>query len=202
MITIAFVFWGIGPNDATNVAVVAEIEGETIKLDEFWRSYDNEYKRLRDQNKKPEEIDEKQLKDRVLASLVDRTVLLIAADKADITVTEKDLQQAIISMPYFQKDGVFNEAVYKRALNLNRITPQIFEKSVKQDMTINRMTRMVGETASLSPEEQKIIDSMTGGNKDQLTGIFLSNKSNQAVQAYIESIKRQLKISIKRDIIS
>lgn len=202
MITIAFVFWGIGPNENISVSVVAEIEGEKITLEEFWRAYDNEYDRVKDQYPDPEEIKKLNLEDRILSSLVDRRVLLIAAEDAGINVSEKELQEAIINTPYFQRNGVFDQNVYKRALKLNRITPQTFESSIKNDMIITKISRLIGETSELSKEELKILDSIKGGNNKQLAEIFRSNKSRQTVAAYIESIKRQLDITINRDLIS
>lgn len=198
MLTIAFVFWGIGPKDNAQVSFVAEIEGEKIPLDQYWRAYDSEYDRLRKQYDDPKEIEKLKLKERIISQLVDRTVLLIAAQDAGITVTERELQQTIIEMPYFQRNGAFDQAVYKRALKLNRTTPQAFEIGLMNDMIAMKMSRLIGETAELSSEEQKMLDSIKG-DKTQLSDVFLSNKTNQAVKAYIESYKRKLEIKINRD---
>ncbi|HDH52992.1 MAG TPA: hypothetical protein ENH24_00730 [Nitrospirae bacterium] len=202
MISVAFIFWGIGPKDSQSVTFVARVEDEKIPLDEFWRVYDNEYKKLREQSPDQKEIEESNLKSRVLGTLVDRKVLLLAAQKAGITVTENELQEAIINTPYFQRNGVFDPNVYKRALKLSRITPLAYESGLKNDLIISRVTNLIGETAELSPEELKIIESIKGKNGAQLNKIFLSTKKNQAIQAYIESIKRQMDIKINRDIIS
>ena len=64
------------------------------------------------------------------------------------------------------------------------------------------MSNLIGETAEITADEKKIIDSMNAENRDQLRQMFRSSKSNQAIQAYIESIKRKLDIQINRDIIS
>lgn len=202
MISVAFIFWGIGPKDGGQVTYLASVNGEKITLDEFWRAYDNEVKRLKEQNKTPEEIDKLNVKDRVLASMVNRLVLVSAAPKAGITVTEEELQQAIINTPYFQKNGTFDPEIYKRALRLNRLTPQSFENSMRNDLIISKMSNLIGETAELSSEELKILDSMNVENKDQLRSIFRSSKSSQTIQAYIESLKRQMDITVNKDLIS
>ncbi len=202
MITVAFVFWGIGPADNPTVSYVAQIEDEKITLDQFWRAYDNEYKRLRNQDQSPEDIEKLGLEDRVLATLVNRIVLRIAAQETGIRVTEKELQNEIMKTEYFQRDGVFDQNVYERALKLNRLSTREFESSVRSDILISKMSNLIGETAELSADELKILDSMQEENKDQLRAIFRSSKSNQTVQAYIESIKRQMDIKINRDLIS
>jgi peptidyl-prolyl cis-trans isomerase D len=202
MITVAFVFWGIGPKDNPNIAYAATVEDVNILLDNFWRVYDSEYKKLSEQYSDPEEIKKMELEKRVLESLIDRTVLLIAAQNAGLGITEKELQEAIINTPYFQKDGVFDQKVYLRALKLSRMTPQVYESSLRDDLLIFKMSRMIGETAELSPYELKMLESMEGNNKQQLSEIFRSSKSSQAIKAYIESVKREMEIKINPDLLS
>lgn len=202
MITVAFVFWGIGPKDNAAVEYLAEVEGEVITLEQYWRAYDAESKRLQDQGTRQEDIEKLNLQDRILMRLVDRTVLLIAAEQTGISVSEREIQTEIINTPYFQKNGVFDRNVYERALKLNRLSPKNFETSMKNDMIIAKMSRLIGETSELSAEELKIIESIQGGNKEQLMTMFRSNKGNQTINAYIESIKRRLNIKINRDLIS
>ena len=202
IIIATFVFWGIGPKDKPHEAIVAQVNNEKIYIEEFWRTYDNEYKRLSETGAKKEDIEKLKLKDRVLDLLVDRTVLLIAAKKEEIAVTENELQDAIINTAYFQRNGVFDREVYTRALRLNRMTPQSFENMLREDLIINKMTRLVGETAELSPEEVKMLDSMGGENQAQLLEVFRSSKANLALKAYVEGFKRQLDIKVNRDIIS
>jgi hypothetical protein len=201
MLTVAFIFWGIGPKDNPQAQFVAEINGDRIMLDEYYRAYDNEYRRLKDQYS-DEEIKKMNVPDRVINSLVSRRVLLIAAERAGITVSEKELQNAIVNEPAFQRNGVFDVNVYERRLKLNRLSPQLYESVLARDMIIAKMSRLIGETAELSQDEAKMLDTVKGGNKAQLTQIFLSSKSNQVINAYIQSLKRQLDITIRRDLVS
>jgi hypothetical protein len=202
VIIATFVFWGIGPKDKPHEAVVAQINNRKIYIEEFWRAYDNEYKRMSEKGAKKEDIEKLNLKDKVLSSIVDRAVLLIAAQKGGITATENELQDAIVHTAYFQRNGVFDREVYTRALSLNHMTPQSFENMLKEDLIINKMTRLVGETTELSPEEIKILDSLSGGNQEQLFEAFRSSKKNLAITAYVEDFKKQLDIKVNRDIIS
>jgi peptidyl-prolyl cis-trans isomerase D len=201
MLTVAFIFWGIGPKDNPQAQFVAEINGDRIMLDEYYRAYDNEYRRLKDQYS-DEEIEKMNIPDRVINSLISRRVLLIAAERAGITVSEKELQNAIVNEPAFQRNGVFDVNVYERRLKLNRLSPQTYESVLTRDMIITKMSRLIGETAELSQDEAKMLDTVKGGNKAQLTQIFLASKSNQVINAYIQSLKRQLDITIRRDLVS
>ena len=202
MITVAFVFWGIGPKDTINIVYAATVEDVNIPLEQFWRVYDNKYKQVSEQYSDPEEIKKLNLEQMVLESLIDRTVLLIAAQNARLTITDRELQQAIIDTPYFQKNGVFDQNIYLRALKLNRTTPQAYESSLKSDLLIFKMSQLIGETSELSSYELKMLDSMEGDNKKQLAEIFRSSKSTQTIKAYIDSIKREMEITINPELIS
>ena len=198
MITVAFVFWGIGPKDNAAVQYVASVNDDNIMLDEYYRAYDREFKQLKAKYS-DEEIKKMDLPHLVANKLVDRRVLMIAADMAGLDVTEEELQAEIMNTQYFQRDGVFDAGVYQRALRLNRLTPQMYEGSLRNDMLIAKMSRLVHETAELAPEEAKIIDSIEGGNKEQLKQVFLAQKGAQNLQAYIDGIRKKLYIKINEE---
>ncbi|MBC8412039.1 SurA N-terminal domain-containing protein [bacterium] len=202
MITAAFVFWGIGPNDNPTRKIVAEIEGEKITLEAFWKIYDNQVKRLKSQGKTAEEIETMQLQQQVLESLVDRSVLIIAAEEAGISITDEELQQDILKNPYFQKDGVFNKAVYTKSLRLGRTSPSAYEKGLKSDLTVTKISNIIGEAAELSAEEAKLLESIQGDSRAQLSRIFRQTKTNQVLKAFIEGYKKKLDITINRNLIS
>ena len=202
MISIAFVFWGIAPPENSTKNFIAVIEDEKITMEQFWRAYDIKFQEAREKYSNPEDIEKLNLEEAVLSTMVDRKVLMIAAQKAGLKVTEKELQETILTFPIFQKDGVFNEDIYRNFLRIRRQTPQYFEYQLKNDILISKMSRLIGETAELSSEELKILDSIKGGNKKQLASIFRSTKSNQIIKAYVESIKRKLDITVNIDLIS
>ena len=202
MIIITFIFWGIGPKGNPTSAVLAQVEKEKVSVEEFWRAYDNEFKRLKDNTAGDEELKNLNLKNRVLDTLVDRKVLLVAAQKSGITVSEKEMQQNIMRTPYFQRNGSFDKDVYERALKLNHLTVQLYESMLKNDLIVNKMTRLIGETSELSPEETKILDSLGGANQEQLREVFRSSKNSLAVKAYVDGFKRQLDVKVNRDLIS
>jgi peptidyl-prolyl cis-trans isomerase D len=202
IIIATFVFWGIGPKDKPQEAIVAQVNSEKINIQEFWRAYENEYKRISEKGAQKEDIEKLNLKDRVLNSLVERAVLLIAAKDGKISVTENELQDAIKHLEYFQRNGVFDREVYINKLRLNRMTPQSFENMFREDLIISKMTRLIGETTELSTDEKNIIDSLSGGNQGQLLEVFRSNKTNLAVKAYVEGLKKQLDVKINRNLIS
>lgn len=201
MIIITFVFWGIGPKDNPLVNIVADVKGEKITLDEYWRAYDSEYKRLKEIYPNEEEIKKLNIQDRVIDRLIDRRVVIIAAKEAGIRVTDDELQYEIMNIPYFQRDGVFDPGIYERALKLNRLTPQIFEEQLKNDLIFTKMIRLITEATEFTPEEQMIIESFKRTDP-QMAEAFFVNKSSQVIKAYVEGLKRQMTVKINRETIS
>lgn len=196
MIIITFVFWGIGPLENPSNMVVAHIGKEKITQEEYWKSYyiaEDYYRRI---YKDEEEIKKLNLKEMVLNDLIDRKVLMIAADMSAVRVTQEELKKAIMSNPIFQKNGVFQRDVYMRALKLMRMTPREYENALMDELLIDKMSRVIGETTELTTDERKILDSIKEG-REQLAQAFLSAKQELAIKAYIEGVKRQIKIKIK-----
>lgn len=202
MITIAFVFYGIGPQQNPSDVVIAQVNKKRITLAEYERAYDMAYRRVREIYQNEEEIRKLNLRNRVLGELIDNRALMAAAENAGITVTEDELQRAIMNEPAFQREGVFDKGVYTRRLRLIRTTPRVFENELKNDLLLNKMRRLIGETAELTVDETTTLDLMKGGNKSQLTEIFLSAKKELAVKAYVEGLKRRMKITINKKFIS
>lgn len=203
MIIVTFVFWGIGGSGPSSESdrILAEIEGQPIPLQEFRRAYENEYKRARERYPNEEEIKKLDLKERVLNSLIDRQVIVIAAEEAGITVTEKELQNEILQLPYFQRNGVFDQEIYERSLQLNRLTPQTFEEQLKNDLLLDKMSRLIQETVEFTSAEMQTIESLKQANP-QIAEAFRNSKNSQALKAYVEGIKRTMAIKVNRDLIS
>ncbi len=197
-LTIVFIFWGIGPQQNPSTAVVARINKKRITLPEYQQVYETAYRRAREIYKNDEEIEKLNLRRSVLDELVDRIVLLDTAADAGLRVTEKDVQEIILNEPAFHRDGVFDKGVYVKRLRLIRTTPAIFENELREDLLLNKMRRLIGETAELSPLETEILNSIKGNNI-QLAENFLDAKKAQAVKAYVEGLKSRMDITINED---
>jgi peptidyl-prolyl cis-trans isomerase D len=60
-----------------------------------------------------------------------------------IPVLPEELQDAITHEQAFMKNGVFDQDVYVNRLRLNRITPEEFERSQRQELILSKMRRLV-----------------------------------------------------------
>lgn len=203
IVILSFIFWGVGSVDKSTSVPVAEIEKERISLEEYWMAYDRarNYYRETLKEKFTDEMEKQlNLKQKVLDSLVDERVLLIAAKEAGITVTDEELQEAIVNDPVFQRDGAFNRDVYLRVLQLNRMTPEFYESLRKRELALVRMRRLIGESVDLTGVETNQI-SGSGQEINTIKQALLLDMRDKAVRSYINGIKSRMKVKINQQLL-
>jgi hypothetical protein len=204
IVILSFIFWGVGTLDKPTAVSVAEIGKEKITVEEYWRAYENVRQQLRDLYKEKfnEEMEKSlKLKETVLNSLIDERVLLISAAELGVKVTDKELQDAIVNDPRFMRDGIFRKDVYFRTLDLNRLTPEMFENSMRQQLTLIKMRRFIVSTIDINPLDLK---GVAGDEKkvNEARQAILADKSNAAIKSYVDSAKQRMKFKVNMDLIS
>mgnify|MGYP001561367814 CR=1 FL=1 len=202
IVGLGLVFTGVvGPQAQLSKIAVASVGDEIITQAEFKRDYYNLEQRVKE-NQDLAGVKDLDLQKEVINQLIDKKILLIAAKKAGMKVTKEELQKEIMYTPYFQKDGVFDNIVYGKVLKmLHYGSTREYEDELMDDMMMVKVARVIGETAELTDSEIKIID-LIEGDKAGLIQNFLKPKKELMIRAYIDGLKRGMKISVKEDIIS
>lgn len=204
IVILTFIFWGVGTVDNDRPNVVAEVGKYTITDQEYWKAYDRTFRFYRDLYKEQfdEEMQEKlNLKDNVLDSLIDNRVYLIAAAEAGITVSDEELNDAITHESVFMKDGVFNSEIYYNRLKLSRITPDMYEASKRQELITAKIRRLIHLSISI-PETE--IGSISA-DEETLKAIkeaMTSDAKEKAAKAYIEGLKKRIRIKVNKELIA
>jgi len=206
LVIVSFIFWGVGrvDNDSERVVLV-RIGEDAIYPDEFWRIYERNEGMMRELY--PDKFDEKMredLKKRVLDEMVNQRVLLHAAIEAGISVSDKELEDAIVNDPSFIRQGGFDKNIYLRTLELNRMTPKMFEAMKRNSLLAEKMAKLVTESVDATPAD---IEGIKGIKADDQTGAILAQlranqKKEQALRSYIEGYKKKMNIKVNEDLIS
>lgn len=155
-IVIVFIFWGVGPDQKNPNATVATVDGKPIGYMEFSRTYQNLMENVRRQfgeNFNEEMIKALNLKEQAVNQLVDRRVILNAADRMGFKVTDEELALSIRSIPAFQSDSGFNTQAYQQVLSRLGLTPEAFEVSQREDLLIQKVNDFIARTVNVSDEE-------------------------------------------------
>lgn len=204
IVILSFIFWGVGPLDKPTEITIAEVGKEKISAEEYWRTYERarDFYRQIYKGQFDQEMENKlNLKETVLNGLIEERVLLISAREMGLKVTDEELQDAITSDSRFMRDGVFKKDVYLKTLQLNRLTPEVFENSVRQQLTTQKMKRLVWSSVDISVYDSVNI-SLDEKKLNEMKQILLSQKRDKAMKSYVESMKLRLNVKVNKDLIS
>ena len=204
LIIISFIFFYVGPIDKSTTVPVAEVGKEKITLEEYWRTYDRARNLYRDiyKEKFDEEMEKKlRLKEKVLDALIEEKALLLAAKEMGIIIKDEEVEDAITHEQAFTRNNVFDREIYLRTLELNRITPELFENAKRQELTLAKIKKIIGESVDLTDDK---IPQISGDEKiaKALRQTALADKKERAVKSYVDGLKKQMKIKINSQLIS
>lgn len=179
LVIITFVFWGVGTVDKPKADYVAEVDGQKIYAERFWRNYEEIRRFYREVFKDKATEMEQGLKEKVLEDLINEEILLWLAKKYDIEATDKEVQDAIVNDPRFMRNGVFQRDIYFQILKLNRLNPAQYEASLKREITIGKTLQVI----AFSKGASEISDSVY-------------------IKAFLNSIRNQIKVKINKEALS
>ena len=198
VIILAFGFFGQAYllNRAPKVHYAGRVFGRTVPFDEFQKHFQqihiqaamqygrNLYKVLPHLNL------EDQTWDRILA--------LQAADQRNIHISDQQVIESIRTNPFFQKDGRFDNDIYKNILYAFRITPRQFEEGLRESLKIAKLYEQVTREVQVADEEI-LAQYKSENEKVQISYIFFpideyKNEivvDEQAVQAHYNEHKNE-----------
>ena len=155
-IVVTFVFWGGYQYSSQRLSRVASVNDQWITIDE----YENTYNQLLDQvrrtfgnNLTEDLLQTLGLRKRALDQLIDNAVMMQAAERLNLTVTDDELAQSIKSMPVFQNNGVFDEARYQLLLTQNKLTRSQFEAMQREAMQLQKLRQFITGSVKVSDPE-------------------------------------------------
>ena len=158
IIVVVFVFLGVGSFGSKRNDSVATIDDESITMKEYQQAYKTLVDQMRarfGKNLNDDILKALNVKQQALDSLIEQKLILAQADKLEINISEKELQENLVSIKAFQKDGIFNIDQYKRVLSLNSLNPEIFERSRLNSIRRQKVRDLVLSTVNVSDLEAR-----------------------------------------------
>jgi len=156
IIIVVFVFYFGSMQGSRQTETIAKIDGFQIARAEYIKEYQDlmDFYRQRYGNSISDDLLKTlNLKQRAYDSLIERMILLAKADELGLEVSDKEVTEKIISYPAFKRDGVFDPSLYERVLAFQKINPEEFEDTQRRFLTINKLERLIKESAKVSDEE-------------------------------------------------
>ena len=204
IVILSFIFWGVGTVDqSSNAQIVAEVGKRKISSQDYARVFENYDRFYRDlyKEKYDEEMQKKlNLKDKAIETLVGQTILLMAAEENGIKVSDSEVKEAILNEPAFTKDGVFDSEIYQNALRLSRLTPAMYELSKREELIIQKMSRLI-QTAAVTPDAGFANVTADEQTKKMIMDAMTKDAAEKVLRSYIEGMKKKLKVKIYTELL-
>ncbi len=153
-----FAVWGgagrLGETRATGAIVT--IGKERISADLYFQ---NLRQRLEGLKREFKDLDSKLIQQlniprQVLEQIIQQTLLSQKAQELGIDASSEEIREKIIGYPVFQREGKFvGFEEYKRILEWNRISISEFEESLKKEIVLNKVMKVLTAGITLTPEE-------------------------------------------------
>jgi len=142
-----FLVWGKGSDRGQQDSTIAVTVNKTpVGFDAYQTAYSNLYRLYQNVYREqftPELEKQLRLRQQALDSLIEQTLLIEEAERMDISVTKKDLVDAIAAIPAFHENGVFSKERYLQVLNYQRMTPEEFEDLQKHQIMIEKVREKI-----------------------------------------------------------
>ncbi|WP_104748930.1 peptidylprolyl isomerase [Helicobacter cetorum] len=181
-----------------SVAKVGQIEISQNELAQ-------EYRRLKDAYAESipnfKELTEEQIKamhleKSALDMLINQALLRNFALDLGLGVSKQEIAKEIKKTSVFQKDGVFDETLYKNVLQANNYRPKLFEESVEKSLILQKISALFPKTTT--PLEQSSL-SLWAKLQDKLEILILNPKdvkislNEDEMKKYYETHKKDFK---------
>ena len=157
-IILVFIPWGVQRYTSQRSSRVADVNGTIITLSDYRNAYNGLLEQVRQSfgnNLNDELIEALQLKKRALDQLVDRVIMLQAAEKLKIQVSDEELARTIRSIGAFQTAGVFDNQRYLGILSRTRLSPETFEEQQRESMIIDKLQGFIAGNIKVSDVEAR-----------------------------------------------
>jgi peptidyl-prolyl cis-trans isomerase D len=147
-----------GCSGGESAAWAARVNGETVSVAEYERTYSNLLRNFQQQAGQAfsRELAEQLGLSRIaLDQVVDRALVVAEARKQGLAISDAELARTILEIPGFQANGSFDREGYKRAVASAYGSESRFEAVLREDLLYQRMLAGLRETVKVSDAEVK-----------------------------------------------
>ena len=157
LIIIVFALFGFGSITTflAPVPKVATVNGEDVSQQDMEMAVERNRRMLMARDVPQDEIDEDQLREDVLQSLIAREILTQAAGDLDLYYSDAALDEEIVTSQVFQIDGVFNPDQFQRVIAGTGYSPLSYRAEMRTDKLFDQMISGIRDSAFLTDEETK-----------------------------------------------
>ncbi|MBC7780442.1 MAG: SurA N-terminal domain-containing protein [Proteobacteria bacterium] len=167
LLMLPFLFFGMEGyfRDGGTEAHVAEVGGEKLLRRDYDRRLREQQDRLRETlgaQARPELFESAEFRNAVVEGMVQERLLLQAAERTGLRVTDAQLQQVIAGQPEFQENGQFSVDRYRTLLRTAGMTEGMYQERVRTELALSQVQAVfTGGTivaSSVTDRVVKVVD--------------------------------------------
>ena len=180
LICLAFAVWGLESlvmSGSGGGQKVAKVDGVPITQQQYYSALQTLENRMAQEHAP---IDPTHLRDVVMKGLIKQEVLLGYVKENHMTISDKDVDGLIMTMPAFQTGGKFDRQRFLSLVRNAGITPLAFKDSLRDDILLSQMQKGIVDSAFITPKELHYFSSLEQQKRDfQWATLSLSDAEKQ-----------------------
>ncbi len=158
LVAVTFISWGgYSLIHEKKETYAAKVNGKIIDSKEYFDALQNtvdQYRKVFGPSFSEKMIETLHLREKILDDLISRILILDEGERLGLAVSNEELRESIESIPSFQVDGRFDSRMYERALRLNRMNPEDFERMQRQTLLLSKVVNLVRLNGGKVSEEE------------------------------------------------
>jgi len=165
--------------------VAAQVNGDDIGLPELQQAADMQRRQLMQRLGKDFDasmLDDKLLKDSALKSLIERKLILQAAQKDKFAFSQSALDQLIVETPEFQVDGKFNPDRFDQVIRQMGYSRMQFRQMFGEEMLIGQLRAGIAGTGFVTDDELKAFARLEKQTRDFATLTLKADPAKSKVE--------------------
>jgi peptidyl-prolyl cis-trans isomerase D len=170
LISVPFALWGIQSYlDIGAEPVAAKVNGVEITQRDLDRRVQQARMRLREQlgaAYDASQFDDKQLRREALDAMIRETLLVDVSNRLGLRVSDQELRAQILAEPAFQRDGRFDGPSYEQVLQLQGMSPAMFEVQLRQRLLGTQLARAVVDSELVTSAEREEFLRLNGQKRE------------------------------------
>lgn len=188
----ALVWMIYGNNVGTNQAAVAEVNGEEISRSEYDRAIES-VRQSYEQSGAEVNVEDAQIRQQALESLINQRLGLSAATEAGITVSDEEIDSQLEEI----RSQMPSEEAFQQQLSAVGLTEAELREELRRQIRLQKFfdSRIADETMTVTDEEiQEIYDSQVATGEDASAAPALTDDVEDRVRSQLENQKRNQEI--------
>ncbi len=156
LVSLSFVLWGTSSiwNLFTNDSIVVDINGDTTSLPYFERAVSSKKQSLTSETATTSLVEqylESSIRKEVLEEIINTTLLSQGAEEDGIGLSERQVDEIIVSQSAFHIDGKFNTRSYESFLQRSRVSSNDYKEYLRENFRQSAYQESIDNSAFFTP---------------------------------------------------